>query len=422
MSWFAINVALLSLALALAVVAGLRRWSPPLYVSIVLGAALRIAVLVLESRHAWQPYDFFHDLRGAGQAVLAHKDPILTVGVATGRAGAWHFLPLMAYFYAGVLSLDKALHASWLVTGRILPVVADVCLIWIVGRLAGSEKAATRSFQYACMPIAILVSGLHGQIEPIALALGASGLLLARRGRPLEAGGLLGLAISANTWPVLLLPAFFACAPSSRERLRLFGASCVAPFVLFITMPLGVGTPLSEMGTSLRSLLSHRSIAGSWSWTAVLYGPSGSGTHGTAALALVPLLAVAGAWWLWRKADPVDLASVVLVAFVVTSPDFGAQYLVWFAPFLVARPTRSSLLALGVASIWAGVGYLYLTGLADHALWEFDRRLWDLASLAVAVPLVACLPWERRRSWTARTSASVPASPAIAASGSAGTS
>jgi len=73
------------------------------------------------------------------------------------------------------------------------------------------------------------------------------------------------------------------------------------------------------------------------------------------------VLVLAGVLWLWRRADPVDLASAVLLAFLVVTAGFGAQYLLWAVPFLVARPTRWFPLALALATTWAATGYLYLT-------------------------------------------------------------
>ncbi|MFD2354890.1 hypothetical protein ACFSTC_44985 [Nonomuraea ferruginea] len=43
---------------------------------------------------------------------------------------------------------------------------------------------------------------------------------------------------------------------------------------------------------------------------------------------------------IWWRADPIDMTLAILLIFMVVTPRLGAQYLLWFMPFLVARPTR----------------------------------------------------------------------------------
>ena len=80
----------------------------------------------------------------------------------------------------------------------------------LVGTLAGGERAALRRFQYACNPLAILVSSVHGQAEPFCfLFVLAAFAVILRAGphvsgrRASAAGILLGLGIAAQTWPAV---------------------------------------------------------------------------------------------------------------------------------------------------------------------------------------------------------------------------
>jgi hypothetical protein len=70
----------------------------------------------------------------------------------------------------------------WAVAGKIAPILADLALVVLLARLGGAEHGRLVAWLYAVCPLAVLVSALHGQVEPVALALGAGALLAARRG------------------------------------------------------------------------------------------------------------------------------------------------------------------------------------------------------------------------------------------------
>jgi hypothetical protein len=107
-------------------------------------------------------------------------------------------------------------------------------------------------------------------------------------------------------------------------------------------------------------------------------------------------LTLLGVMWLWRRADRVDMTSAVLLAFMVVTPRMGAQYLLWFVPFLIARPTRFSRPAIWLAALWAGLGYVYLTHFDDVGWWQ-NHQWWSRSSIAVIAMLVLAMPWSRRR-------------------------
>ena len=99
--------------------------------------------------------------------------------------------------------------------------------------------------------------------------------------------------------------------------------------------------------------------------------------------------------FLWRRADPIDLTTAVLLAFMVVTPRMGAQYLLWFMPFLIARPTRFAWLAVIGASFWAGYGYIYMTQYRG-AEWGSLHVVWAKASIVFIPILTMAMPWGRR--------------------------
>jgi hypothetical protein len=384
-------------ALALALLAQWRGWRPSLLVALAVGIGLRLVLLVFAATDSWQPVDFVQSFKPAAEAILAGQDPVLTT------EGSWHFLPMIPYAYA----LPMSLGIPWEISGRIITVAADVVLIVLVGRLAGKREALSR-FQYACNPIALMVSVIHSQVEPVALVFLIGAYLVARSAREARpwqrwgtraavSGALFGLALSAKSWPIILLPVVLAVLPTWRQRLCGLVAAGAVPFLFLATQPLFIDTTLQNMLHVAQYLGGVRPIVGEWGWTALLTGgnwelhPAYSRIGQLVLYSTLVLVA-----WLWRRGDKVDMGLAMLLVFMVVTPRMGAQYLLWFVPFLVARPTRFGQIAMAASAVWAGLGYIYLTQF-DETQWWINHRWWAMCSVAVIPLLAAAMPWQRRR-------------------------
>jgi hypothetical protein len=380
----------LVLGLALALLAGRRGWAPPLWVALATGAALRLLIVALAATDTWQPWDFSWHFLITANDVTAGRDPILHIG-ETG----WHFLPTMAYVLGGQRALGLWLGVPWEVIGRLVPVLADLGLIPLVGALA-RERQALRRFQYACVPTALMVSALHAQITSVALLFIVAALLAVRAGRPAVAGGLLGMAVSVGNWPVLLLPAVLLGLAGLRARLVALAWTGAVPAAWFLSAPVFMDSTLADLPGMARGALSTRPLIGEWGWTVVLTGGDLDDRPGVARVgSLVLLTAVAAAVYWWRRADPVDVTLAVMLAFLVVTYRFGPQYLLWAVPLLIARPTRFAWTAIVTSGAWAAAGYLLLSRL-DEVGWWHAHMWWALASLVVVPWLAYALPWERR--------------------------
>ncbi|MEV5408486.1 hypothetical protein AB0K60_06565 [Thermopolyspora sp. NPDC052614] len=419
---------LLVTGVVLALVAQRKGWNPSWVVILGVGIGLRVLVMAMSALDTWQPVDFVQSFQPAGEAVLARRDPVLE-----GNHG-WHFLPTIPYVYA--LLLWTGIPWEW--AGRLVTVVCDVILIPLVGKLAGGEKASLRAFQYACNPLAVLVASVHGQVEPVSLVFGVAAFVVARNARTerpvrnaILAGLLMGLALCAKSWPIWLVPGMllflptlptspgprvgsptllgraYAYAYASRARAYALVATGVAPIFFLVTLPIGAGTALSEIPEVIRIIGDVRPIVGEWGWTAIAVDGQWTLDAGLARIGQYliygTLLVVL---FLWRKADPIDLTTALLLAFMVVTPRLGAQYLLWFMPFLVARPTRFAWPAIIGCSLWAGAGYLYLTQYIG-ADWAALHSPWAKSSIILLPILAAALPWERMRAgsraWEERT-------------------
>ncbi|HUK71297.1 MAG TPA: glycosyltransferase 87 family protein [Streptosporangiaceae bacterium] len=379
----------LGIGLVLFLLAQWRGWQPSLPTALAVGAALRGAVWAVAASQAWQPKDFRLDFHAAAVAVLHHHDPLLS-----GRPRGWPFLPTMAFVLAGELKLGQATHLPWPVVGRLAPVVADLILIPLIGKLA-TDRGPLRRFQYACNPLVILICAMHGQLEPEVLVLGVAAFVVARSHRSTAAGILLGFCVAIGVWSVLLAPGVLLMLPDGRKRLR---AACVAasvPIAFLVTSPLTVGTPARLLPTVAHRIIGLRSVIGGWGWTVALTRGRLEFLTSAGRLGVVALtVALVAAAYLWRRADPVDLTAALLITFLVVSPRVSVQYLVWPMPFLAARMTRFATPAIVAASVWAGISYLALgPGRAPTSWHAHTLAYWSWAVIPV---LILAMPWERR--------------------------
>ncbi|MFI6500768.1 hypothetical protein [Nonomuraea typhae] len=438
----------------LALVAQWRDWRPTLLVAILVGVAVRALIWYTSAIDTqWQPVDYMESFRPAGEAVLHGKDPVLA------SEGGWHFLPTIPYMYGFLLWLG----IPWEFAGRLVTVLADIALIPLVAKLAGGRKANLRALQYALNPLALLVAAVHGQVEPVALAFGVAAFVVARgpgspyragittevgvrlrRGvaaygwrtalarvirpggllhraltptgddrrdlrRGMLAGALMGLALCAKSWPIWLIPGMLLLLPNLRSRIVSLFFIGLVPVLFLASLPLVVGSSFAQILEAMSVMGDIRPIVGDYGWAAQFTGGNWD---------LRPDLVVPGTYLIyatmlfcvfwWRRADPIDMTTAMLIAFMVVTPRLGAQYLMWFMPFLVARPTRFAWPAIIGVSVWAGYGYLYMTQFDTNTWWALHSE-WALASIVLLPILVMAMPWGRRHPTAPKLATPVPA-------------
>ncbi|MFI7617060.1 hypothetical protein ACIBP6_38120 [Nonomuraea terrae] len=424
----------------LALVAQWRDWRPPLVVAILVGAAIRVLIMCTSAVDTWQPVDFVESFKPAGEAVLRGQDPVLA------SEGGWHFLPTIPYVYGILLWLG----IPWEYAGRLVTVVSDIVLIPLVAKLAGGPKASLRALQYALNPLAVLIACVHGQVEPVALVFGVAAFVVARgpgdperpgmvtdvvarvrggvtaygvRGsiprvlgpggmlhrallpgpddrahlrRGALAGVLMGLALCAKSWPIWLIPGMLLLLPGLRARIAALFTTGLVPLFFLVTLPVFAGTSLQQIPAVIDTIRDIRPIVGEYGWTPWFTGGDWAlrpdlASFGTN-LIYVSVIVVL---FVWRRADPIDLTTAVLLVFMVMTPRLGAQYLLWFMPFLIARPTRFAWPAILAVCLWSGYGYLYMTQFDVNTWWAL-HSYWSRASIVLLPILALAMPWDRR--------------------------
>ncbi len=328
--------------------AGWSRNRVPVVASIAIAAVVRIAFAWLTSEQ-YTPRDVSVYFQATGELLLQGLDPLHNL---PGRQ--WNFLQLMPAIHA--LELKTGL--AWVFAVKIAPIVADLVLVWLVATFATAD-GPTRALQYALNPLSLLVVSLHGQVEPIALALALVGILFIKKGNPVLGGVFLGAAVAAKTWPVVILLAVLPLR-NLPKMLRILTGAAVVPLLCLLAGVLFLDT--EPIGDVLH-MLSYSSYVDLWTWSGTYLAIGHEGLRGydsrlgTIGTGLV-LLGVAVVLVLLRRHPPEVRAFGVLSAFLLCASGFGVQYLMWVLPLMMALSGPIRLGYVLAAAAWAAVFYL----------------------------------------------------------------
>jgi uncharacterized membrane protein len=238
-------------------------------------------------------------------------------------------------------------------------------LVFELVRLARpARQAAIAAVLVACSPVLFVVSGFHGNTDPVFVMFSLLSIYLLVVPRwGLAAGVAFGIAVSIKLVPVVLVPVLLVVLVRlGRRRLAAFAGGAAIVFLLlwvpvlvsrwhaFNEQVLGYnGSALREWG--LPQLLTWVDLPGAGGWLA------GPGRFGILLVSGLAAAAVA-----WRRPDAVvPAAGLSLVLFLLLSPAFGMQYLVWplAAAYLIdtaaatAYNAAASLFVVVVYSHWS---------------------------------------------------------------------
>ncbi|GIF52017.1 uncharacterized protein DUF2029 [Asanoa ferruginea] len=361
-----------------------RGWAPRLGVSLAVALCIRIAAVWIAYGHT--PRDVASYFQRAGNLLRGGTDPMTHM-----PHFRWNFLPFMPIVFGAELKTGIA----WELSGKIAPVVADLVLVVLLAKLAGADRGRNVALLYALCPLAFLISGVHGQVEPVALAFGVGGYLAARQGRPDLAGVAMGFAIAAKTWPVLLVPGLLRDIPTRHWGRALVGIAAV-PLLFLLMIPVVLGDSLPA---AVKVLAGYRSFVGGWGWAGLahVFGWIGTGYAGAGigpvqrvgslltAAALVTTVAL-----LWKRADGVVLTAGLMLAFFAATAGFGVQYLLWPVPFVLLVGDRAGAVFVTLAGAYAATFYMFYE--AVPALRGDLDVLLPVASVAVIVTGLTALP------------------------------
>jgi hypothetical protein len=383
----------------------LRRPSTSILVILLAALAIRVVVAVLSRGHT--PADIGVATHNITEQIHRRRDPLTVL-----PRYRWNFLPFMPTLYA----LLEHLGLPWQYTVKLPAIGADLVCVWLVGILR-PERRRSVQWLYATNPVCVLVSAVHGQVEPTALAFGLGALVIVRRS-PLTSGMLLGLAVSAKTWPVIFFPGLLR-AIRARSWPYLIAGAVVGPALFVIE---GIWLLHDHLHAVVHRLVGYRSFIGTWGWTGILryYGKARVGYAGHhidefQRIGTVLLLVVTVAVLLvFRRRSGADMVLALMLAFYATTAGFGVQYLMWSVPLALTQLRRAAAPFLALASAYSAAIYLYaIPVVASHPRKSEIVTVWG--SIPVILAALVALAALIKAGWPHSTRRSDPPAPSGAA-------
>ena len=287
--------------------------------------------------------------------------------------------PLTAYFLRGIFFLteqkwcqDFGIHFPFLL--RLPGIIADflVVLILLQFRKIDIQIPTWALAVFALSPVSLMVSGFHGNTDPVMVFLLVCAVWMCLRNRPILAGLFFALSCQIKIVPLLFFPCFFffwLSEKRSREFLISAGAT---------TSVLWIEPLLNFPALFAKNVLAYGSYWGLWGITYCLRETGLSQFSRVSFFDLVPaqtivvtllkIVIVGGAIWLswqrrWKRGRGfVKTIACLWLGFFVFAPGVCPQYLIWLAPFVLVLSTTLYTGLVASSSIFLFIFYNVTSG------------------------------------------------------------
>jgi hypothetical protein len=191
-------------------------------------------------------------------------------------------------------------------------------------------------------PVSLMVSGFHGNTDPIMVALLLLSLYLLETGPAWLAGAALGMAVNIKIVPLLFAPAIFLFL-RGKKRVE-FAGGAAAMFVV-CSLPVLAQDPTLVW----KHVFGYSPQSGMWGLSALILGlgtDAGFQVYTSIAKAvLLGLVSAASIWMNWgeRRLPPLVQCGFLALLLLAMSPGFGVQYLAWLVPWTCLLRFREAL-------------------------------------------------------------------------------
>ena len=231
---------------------------------------------------------------------------------------------------------------------RLPSIIADALALLILLRLhqkTGNPPVWALAL-FALSPVAFMVSGFHGNVDPIMVSLLLIATYFCVEENVLLSAMFLALACAIKIIPLFLVPAFFFfwLNRGTKPGLKfaaVFGLSCLAVWSEAL-----IGSPFYFF----RNVLGYSSYAGGWGityWCVLFLHALHFNVTPQSLNRLLPLLtvlklvvvalAITLAWLRRKQSGTGFLGTIALcwICFAIFAPGFIPYYLIWMAPFVL---------------------------------------------------------------------------------------
>ena len=268
------------------------------------------------------------------------------------------FMEVAAWLTPGGADMPHREQTYWMINAAMLMVCAAVLVVCVART---HRRRPWDALLVALAPAFALTATINWDL--LAVALTAAAVLMWSRGRALAFGVLIGLATAAKFYPVLLLgPLLLLCWRAGKWRE--FGTALLGAGGAWLVVNLPVMLLAPEGWKQFYTFSTERNVDFGSVWLLISQRTGEQIAPGTANILaiLLMLLACAGLGVLAltapRRPRFVQLAFLVVAAFVLTNKVYSPQYVLWLIPLAaLARPRWRDFL------IWQACEVLYFLGI-----------------------------------------------------------
>lgn len=253
----------------------------------------------------------------------------------------------------------------WISPGELWPMkllflAADLGLFWVLWKILGPAAGLVL---YAWSPLLLKEIAFTSHTDVLAAFLLFAGMDRIAARRPGIAAGLLGLAVAARFFVILLIPALLW-----RQRARIWA--------IFSAVLLAMYLPFAVRGSS--DAASVITFASGWEFNSFVFAVLRAWFGGTGGrIACAALFLAFYVWWFRKNAGTALGTTLVrgdllLAALFLISPVVNPWYLVLLVPFLALQPSLWGITAVTTVLLaYCTAANLQLTGMGgfDHPWW-----------------------------------------------------
>ncbi|MDQ2867600.1 MAG: DUF2029 domain-containing protein [Verrucomicrobiota bacterium] len=329
---------------------------------------------------------------------------------------------LFAWGCARIAGSDKLEFAFLL---RLAGIVADFSVVAVLLRwrpVFANRPPWWALVIFAASPVSLMISGFHGNVDSVMVALLFFATVAAATEQPLWCGCFFGLAADVKIVPIILAPVFLCFWFARRGGWRF---AITAGLVILAGLVLPLANCPREF---VRNVFGYGSYWGVWGVPYLMrealslaHHPAFAEvqkidfrglttTQNTIAIALkiAALSGIIFVGWLRRKLAPGDLAATLGLAWMVLlilAPGVGVQYMVWAAPFVLLLTAPGYLFITAASTVFLFAFYESTSG--GNWPWFFAMprgpetpvwSAWGVCAWLSFVAVFAALTWQRGRS------------------------
>ena len=313
-----------------------RRWQ----VAIVSAAAIAFACKILLALRTYGTNDVYAWER------FAHWSALFGSGLYTVDA-AFNHPPSMVHVLSAMTWLSKTTGIFFPFWLRLPAILADTASLWVVSRIFARRlhepSVCWALLLLALSPTLILVSGFHGNTDPVVMLFVLLSVWLTQKSAgggdtaDWTSGAAFGAAMCVKVLPVIVLPVLFFCRPGVRRRTVFLSSAAAVMLVCWSPYLFRDPRAISHQ------VLGYQSIYGHWglSWVVchlTFFRDSWHDAFQHYGSYVTLSMIAAAAWAVNRrelKPTVYAQAGAALFFFLATANGFGVQYLAWLVPWTV---------------------------------------------------------------------------------------